>query len=96
MNCILPSKLLFAFHYLFLDQAEEYEYLTSECHIPGVDDQKCFQETVLALVTLGFSEADRMDIFYILAGILFLGNIKISDAGRGSHGDNDGSYIRVC
>ena len=78
-----------------LDEADEYAYLMSECQIPGVDDEKCFQDTLSALVTLGFSETDRADIFCILAGILFLGNINISESVRGSHGDSDSSFIKV-
>ena len=77
------------------EDAETYAYLMSESRIAGVDDEKCFHETLSALVTLGFSETDRADIFHILAGILFLGNIAIGDNGRGSHGDSDSSFIKV-
>lgn len=60
-----------------------------------MDDEKCFRETVTALTTLGFSDIDKMDIFHILASILNLGNIKIVDNTRGSHGDGDSSFIKV-
>lgn len=80
---------------LYVDDASEYEYLMSECKIPGVDDEKCFEETITALTTLRFSKTDKMDIFYILSGILFLGNIKISDNTRGSHSESDASFIKV-
>lgn len=90
------SRLTSSFCAIFqiLDEADEYAYLMSECQIPGVDDEKCFQDTLSALVTLGFSETDRADIFCILAGILFLGNININEGVRGG-GDCDSSFIKV-
>lgn len=80
---------------MFLDEAKEYEYLCSEHVIAGVNDEKCFQDTKHALVTLGFDESDQLDIFFILSSILFLGNIKISENPRGAHGDSEASFIKV-
>ncbi|XP_046682194.1 unconventional myosin-Va isoform X2 [Homalodisca vitripennis] len=64
--------------YLKLDDATIYRYLSQEAVIPGVDDAQCFQETISALVTLGFSERKITDIFRVLASILHLGNINIT------------------
>ncbi|XP_054279391.1 unconventional myosin-Va isoform X2 [Macrosteles quadrilineatus] len=65
---------------LHLGEAKAYRYLNKEAEIPGVDDSQCFQETISALDTLGFSERKISDIFKVLASILHLGNIQICGA----------------
>ncbi len=41
-----------------------------------MDDFGDFQETQKAFDTLGIPEADRWGIFRILAGVLYMGNVK--------------------
>lgn len=55
-------------------------------------DQESFFETVNALNTLGFSEEDQDLMWKVLASILHLGNIQISDK---SPGEADSCYISV-
>ncbi|WWC87203.1 uncharacterized protein L201_002089 [Kwoniella dendrophila CBS 6074] len=48
--------------------------------IPGVDDSKEFRETQNALSTVGISVEKQWSIFKILAALLHIGNIKITQA----------------
>ncbi|KAL1140391.1 hypothetical protein AAG570_000323 [Ranatra chinensis] len=64
---------------LMLQQPGSYIYLSDESEISGVDDGACYEETLNALITLGFTLSEIKDIFTILAGILQLGNISIVD-----------------
>ena len=48
--------------------------------IPGVDDAKDFRETQTALSTVGISVERQWQIFRLLAALLHLGNIKITQA----------------
>lgn len=66
-------------------------YLSSQ---PSSDnDQKSFFETVNALNILGFSQEDQDLMWKILASILHLGNIEITDK---NPGDGDSCFISVC
>lgn len=76
---VIMSHFVNLFLYL-TDDAKTYRYLSQEAVIPGVDDARCFQDTISALVTLGFSERKITDIFRVLASILHLGNIDITGA----------------
>ena len=48
--------------------------------IPGVDDAKEFRETQNALSTVGISVESQWHVFKLLAGLLHLGNIKITQS----------------
>lgn len=60
------------------------------------NDQKSFFETVNALNTLGFSQEDQDLMWKILASILHLGNIEITDKTQKNPGDGDSCFISVC
>ncbi|RXK42233.1 hypothetical protein M231_00591 [Tremella mesenterica] len=49
-------------------------------HIQGVDDAKDFRDTQTALSTVGISVERQWQIFRLLAALLHLGNIKITQA----------------
>ncbi|XP_033218735.1 unconventional myosin-Va isoform X2 [Belonocnema kinseyi] len=75
----------------------EFHYLNqgNDPVIDGIDDLAGFEDTVNALTTLGFSSKQQDDMFRILAAILHLGNVHItnSDSQGGDHGDSEGSTI---
>ncbi|XP_066902208.1 LOW QUALITY PROTEIN: unconventional myosin-Va [Halyomorpha halys] len=75
---------------LSLGEAAEYKYLCDpDCVIPSVDDGKAYEETISAFSTLGFSNSEILDIFFILAAILHLGNIDFQP-----NSQEDGSCIQ--
>ncbi|KAJ4167640.1 Myosin type-2 heavy chain 1 [Fusarium falciforme] len=59
---------------------EQFEYLNQgNCPtIDGVDDKAEFEATKKSLSTIGVSDAQQADIFKLLAGLLHLGNVKIT------------------
>ncbi|KAF4120136.1 myosin V [Geosmithia morbida] len=59
---------------------EQYDYLNQgqSPTIEGVDDKAEFEATKKSLTTVGVSEDQQSDIFRILAGLLHLGNVKIT------------------
>jgi len=61
---------------------EQFEYLNQgdTPTIDGVDDKAEFVATKQSLKTIGVPEADQSEIFKLLAGLLHLGNVKISAA----------------
>ncbi|KOS17928.1 Myosin-2A [Escovopsis weberi] len=61
---------------------DQFDYLNQgNCPtIDGVDDKAEFEATKKSLQTIGVSEAQREDIFKLLAGLLHLGNVKITAA----------------
>ena len=78
-----------AFHYL--NQGENPT-------IDGVNDAEEFEETTAALSLLGFSQRELSDMFKVLAAILHLGNVTITEAvsdKEGSVVDSEGSAIPV-
>jgi myosin heavy subunit len=78
---------------LFAGNSEEYFYLSSQ---PSYDhDHESFIETVNALNTLGFSQDDQDLIWKLLASILHLGNIEITDKTQKNPGDGDSCFISV-
>jgi len=79
---------------LLLGDSEEYFYLASQPS--SEDDHKSFFETVNALNTLGFSQEDQDLMWNVLASILHLGNIEITDKTQKHPGDSDSCYISVC
>ena len=79
---------------LHLTDIDDYIYTNQGNNptIDNVDDEKEFGKTHEALKLLGFSEEDAKNIYKILAGILHLGNVKISPgSGRG---DSESSTVR--
>jgi myosin-5 len=52
----------------------------SSTPIPGVDDAREFRDTQTALSTVGISVERQWSIFKLLAALLHLGNIKITQA----------------
>ncbi|KAF4983080.1 hypothetical protein FZEAL_1427 [Fusarium zealandicum] len=65
---------------LHLLPVEEFECLNQgNCPtIDGVDDKAEFEATKKSLSTIGVSDAQQTDIFKLLAGLLHLGNVKIT------------------
>eukprot|EP01127_Copromyxa_protea_P011419 TRINITY_DN2869_c1_g2_i2.p1 TRINITY_DN2869_c1_g2~~TRINITY_DN2869_c1_g2_i2.p1 ORF type:complete len:1920 (-),score=496.80 TRINITY_DN2869_c1_g2_i2:51-5636(-) len=62
--------------YKVLSDPAHYQYLVNgDVVIPGVDDAREFQLVKRAMLTLGFSEVERDNIFKLLSIILSLGNI---------------------
>lgn len=59
---------------------EQFEYLNQgSCPtIDGVDDKAEFEATKKSLGTIGVTDAQQSDIFKLLAGLLHLGNVKIT------------------
>ncbi|XP_050443210.1 unconventional myosin-Va isoform X2 [Adelges cooleyi] len=79
------------FPHLQLGDSEEYLYLS--CQSSSELDKLNFNETIQALNTLGFSQDDQDLMWRLLASILHLGNIQITDKFQKSAGDSDSSYI---
>ncbi|KAK7862317.1 hypothetical protein R5R35_014678 [Gryllus longicercus] len=67
---------------LKLDRQDAFHYLNQgSCSgIQGVNDAKQFEETCSALSLLGFSEREQKDMWHILAAILHLGNVFITES----------------
>lgn len=65
---------------LNIQAIEQFEYLNQgNCPtIDGVDDKAEFEDTKQSLGTIGVPEAQQSEIFKILAGLLHLGNVKIT------------------
>lgn len=66
---------------LRLGPPEEFSYLNQGGNpvINGVDDTEAFQSTCEALSILGFSEAKQKEMFRVLAAVLHLGNIAVTE-----------------
>lgn len=63
---------------------QQFAYLagggSSSSSIPGVDDVKEFRDTQEALSTVGISVEQQWSIFKVLAALLHLGNVNITQA----------------
>jgi myosin V len=59
---------------------DQFDYLNqgNAPIIDGVDDKAEFQATKASLKTIGVSESKQAEIFKLLAGLLHLGNVKIT------------------
>ncbi|VVC36488.1 Hypothetical protein CINCED_3A024235 [Cinara cedri] len=79
--------------HLQLGDSEEYIYLSSQPS--SENDRDSFVETVNALNILGFSQEDQDLIWKVLASILHLGNIEITDKTQKNAGDSDSCYISL-
>lgn len=61
-----------------IQSPESYVYTKTTTSVPSIDDTKEFQETLEAMNTIGLSQDEQDDVFRILAGILWIGNISFS------------------
>lgn len=78
---------------------EQYEYLNQgNCPtIEGVDDKAEFEATKRSLTTIGVTDAQQTEIFKLLAGLLHLGNVKITAARNDSVlASTEPSLERAC
>lgn len=87
------------FRELCLEDKDNFHYLNqgNSSVIKGVDDVACFEETMAALSRLGFNARQQDDLFRILAAILHLGNVEISnsDVQNSAGNDSEGCHISV-
>ncbi|KAK0172448.1 hypothetical protein PV328_005764 [Microctonus aethiopoides] len=77
------------FHYL--NQGDSFK-------IDGVDDAVTFQDTLSAMTRLGFESDQQIDVFKIIAAVLHLGNVKITNrsevhSNANDNIDNEASFI---
>jgi myosin-5 len=65
---------------LSIESVEQFEYLNQgqSPTIDGVDDKAEFEATKKLLQMIGVSDVQQADIFKLLAGLLHLGNVKIT------------------
>ncbi|TBU21401.1 nonmuscle myosin heavy chain b [Dichomitus squalens] len=65
---------------LLLDgDVEDYEYLNkSRREVDGIDDQEEWNLLKNALDTVGFTAAEQLDLFRVVAAVLHIGNIAIA------------------
>ena len=67
---------------LELLSVNHYDYLGSTLkRVPGVNDSAEFEDTVRAAESVGIDEDDRADLWRIVSGILWLGNVKFLSGG---------------
>ena len=79
---------------------DEFHYLNQgeSPTIDGVNDAEEFEDTKAALSLLGFSQRELSDMFKVLAAILHLGNVTITEGVAEEDGggvDSEGSAIPV-
>ncbi|XP_012265926.2 unconventional myosin-Ie-like [Athalia rosae] len=67
-----------------LTDLDYYEYLShgGNHKVDGTNDAHDFQETLKALSVMGIKNADVVNIFQLVAGILHIGNIKFIEKGN--------------
>ncbi|KAL6257902.1 hypothetical protein P5V15_011501 [Pogonomyrmex californicus] len=67
-----------------LTDLDYYQYLSygGNYRVDGTNDARDFQETLKALSVMGIKNAEVMDIFRLVAGILHVGNIQFSENGN--------------
>jgi myosin heavy subunit len=79
--------------------ASQFAYLNkSEClNVEGIDDKKDFQDVLNAMSIIRLNEADKFNIFRLIAGILHLGNVTfVSDGHYAQHQSNECNLIYFC
>jgi myosin heavy subunit len=64
--------------------------------IDGVDDKTEFEEMDGSLEHCGFSDEERESIYYILAGILHLGNVEFDTTGSDNSNVRDKHVVETC
>ncbi|KYM77915.1 Myosin-Ie [Atta colombica] len=74
---------------LGLTDLDYYQYLSygGSYRVDGTNDARDFQETLKALSVMEMKDAEVMDIFRLVAGILHLGNIQFVE---------DGNYSQIA
>ena len=65
-----------------LEPAKAYKYLDNSARIEGGDDASDLRDTLSAMATIGFKEREIDDIFRILSGILYFGNLAFTQGKR--------------
>lgn len=84
---------------LGLTSAEDYKYTNQGgfVKIDGVDDAKEFNDTKEALLLIGVSETEQMEVYKILAALLHIGNIEIAATRNDAilHSDEP-NLVRAC
>ncbi|GAA5812558.1 hypothetical protein MFLAVUS_006015 [Mucor flavus] len=82
---------------LLTDQAQDYNFIKhSNKRIEGVDDAEEYRNLCKSLEIMGLVEKEKLDLFRIVASILHLGNISVTDY-RDRADIRDFSVIeRVC
>ncbi|XP_020282389.1 unconventional myosin-Ie-like [Pseudomyrmex gracilis] len=67
-----------------LTDLDYYQYLSygGNHRVDGTNDARDFQETLKALNVMGIQDAEVMNIFRLVAGILHLGNIHFAENGN--------------
>ena len=79
MGNIIISSQRFVDTLLLEGSVGDYEYLnTSRASIDGVDDREEWRLLKTALDVVGFSAAEQLDLFRVVAAILHIGNIEIT------------------
>ncbi|XP_029160851.1 unconventional myosin-Va isoform X2 [Nylanderia fulva] len=83
---------------LYLSDQNQFHYLNQGDNptIDGVDDLEGFDDTISALTMLGFTSKQQDDMLRILAAILHLGNVEISNCkvkDANDEVDTESSYI---
>jgi len=76
--------------------ASTFAYLNkSEClSVEGVDDKKEFQDVLNAMNIIRLNEAEKFNIFRLIAGILHLGNVTfVSDGNYAQHKSVECNFI---
>ncbi|KIJ53790.1 hypothetical protein M422DRAFT_202039 [Sphaerobolus stellatus SS14] len=65
---------------------EAYQYISrSNClTVPGIDDVADYGETLKAMQVIGLTEEEQSQIFRMLAGILWLGNVQYEEKDDGN------------
>ena len=69
---------------LISGSAEEFNYtrMGGSTVLEGVNDRADMIETQKTFTLLGFKEDFQMDVFKVLAAILYLGNVQIAAVGN--------------
>ncbi|CAB4008892.1 unconventional myosin-Ie-like isoform X2, partial [Paramuricea clavata] len=71
-----------ASYFFYLNQSGTYE-------VEGTDDKKEYEETRMAMETMGISLEDQATVFQLVAGILHLGNVCFVEEGNYAKPEND-------
>ncbi len=75
----------------------KYLAVTKSLIADTIKDDMMFRETEIALRKIGFSEKEILNIYKIIAAILFLGNVNFKDSkGAVIIEDKNGPFTKVC
>jgi len=94
---LLAMKQQPEFQHLHLEDPKKFRFLKNgQSKAPGINDAESFHELVDALSVLGFEGDRQAEIFKILAGLLWLGNIDFAEARDPSTARSRGRCARVA